>query len=427
MSRLVLLSLIIYALVLAGLGTLSGGLLPLAIPLVLYLGAGLLYEPQAPRLRAARSLSAAHVAQNAPVVVTLTITNEGPALEQVTISDAYPRGMALIEGETALITALPAGASIELVYTLSGKRGSYEFGGVRVAVSDMLALFRKRVTLEAPGQIFVLPEVVRVRQAQIRPRRTRVYSGQIPARQGGPGVEFFGVRPYQPGDPLRWVNDRVSARHEEALYVNEFEQERAADVSLILDARRRSDARAGRDSLFEHAVLAAASLAQAFLSSGNRVGLLVYGGAMDWTIPGYGKVQRERILRSLARARLGDSPVFEELNDLPTHLFPTRSQLVLISPLLGSDLRGLVRLRALGFPLLVISPDPVSFERAALDDSAEIELAARIARMERELLLRKLRQTGSHVVDWQVEVPFFQVAQVALSRPPGWAPVVGNL
>ena len=31
----------------------------------------------------------------------------------------------------------------------------------------------------------------------------------------------------------------------------------------------------------------------------NRVGLLVYGRFLDWTFPGYGKVQRERILLGL--------------------------------------------------------------------------------------------------------------------------------
>ena len=60
-------------------------------------------------------------------------------------------------------------------------------------------------------------------------------------------MDFFGVREYQPGDSLHAVNWRVSARfsshsgdgrESQALFSNEYEQERVADVGIILDARR---------------------------------------------------------------------------------------------------------------------------------------------------------------------------------------------
>ena len=243
-------------------------------------------------------------------------------------------------------------------------------------------------------------------------------AGQIPARQGGPGVEFYGVREYQPGDPTRWINSRATARHPQSLFVNEFEQERVADVGLILDARRQSDVRTHDGALFEYAIQAAAALADTFLHRGNRVGLLMYGRSLDWTMPGYGKVQRERILRALARAETGDLPVLERLDYLPTRLFPARSQIVLISPLLPHDLEMLTILRARGYQLLVISPDPVSFEQRGLAGQPEAATAARIARLERALLLQRCRRTGVAIVDWPIDVPFQEIAEAALSRPP---------
>jgi uncharacterized protein (DUF58 family) len=229
-------------------------------------------------------------------------------------------------------------------------------------------------------------------------------------------VEFFGVREYQPGDPLRWVNNRASARHPQTLFINEFEQERVADVGLILDARQQSDARSPEGLLFEHSVRATATLADTFLSVGNRVGLFIYGRSLDWTFPGYGKAQRERILRALARAQQGGGHVFEKLEHLPTRLFPARSQLVLISPLLNEDADLLITLRARGYRLLVISPDPITFERKGLNESPEVELATRFARLERELLLTRLRQADIRVVDWPVDIPFSRAAHTALSR-----------
>src|SRR5690606_25916149 len=121
------------------------------------------------------------------------------------------------------------------------QRGAYYFASAQVTVRDGLNLFQKEERLAAPGQCLILPEVINLRRVEIRPRQTRVYAGAIPTRQGGPGIEFFGVREYQPGDPLRWVNSRATARQEQRLFVNEFQQERMADIGLILDARQQSN------------------------------------------------------------------------------------------------------------------------------------------------------------------------------------------
>jgi uncharacterized protein (DUF58 family) len=146
------------------------------------------------------------------------------------------------------------------------------------------------------------------------------------------------------------------------------------------------------------------------------VGLFIYGRSLDWTFPGYGKMQRERILRALANAELGSGQVFEKLEHLPARLFPARSQLVLISPLLSQDAEELTKLRANGYQLLVVSPDPITFEQKGLKKEREVMLAARIARLERALLLDKLRQAGIRVMEWQVDTPFQQAAHAALSR-----------
>jgi uncharacterized protein (DUF58 family) len=420
MPRWALLSILVYGLVLLGLAMVQGVLLALAMPFLIYLGAALLERPSEPRLTLTRTLSADRIAPGTPVAVTLSVANSGARAATVLLEDQIPRGLTLALGVPRMLATLAPGATAELEYTLTGERGVYAFAGVQATVGDTLGLFNKQFILPAPGRLFVVPEVIRLRRVDIRPRRTQVYSGHIPAHQGGPGVEFFGVREYRAGDPTRWLNGRATARHPQALFVNEFEQERVADVGLILDTRRQSDVQTRDGALFEYAVRAAAALADVLLNRGNRVGLLMYGRALDWTLPGYGKVQRERILRALARAETGDLPVFEKLDYLPTRLFPARSQIVLISPLLAHDVDMLNSLRARGYQLLVISPDPVAFEQQALDADPTVALATRIARLERALLLLRCRQTGVAVVDWQVDRPFQQVAEVALNRTALW-------
>lgn len=425
MARLTVLGIILYGLFLLGLITFNGGLVALTIPLVIYLGAALLTGPAGVQIKVTRTLSSDRVQPDTPIAVHLALSNEGDRLEEVLVEDLLPPALTLIEGQPLALISLAPGETVEMNYTIQGQRGAYSFEGVRVTASDHLGLVRRQTILPLPDSLNILPEVFKPRRVTIRPLRTRAYTGPIPARQGGSGVEFFGVREYQAGDPLRWINWRMTARHPQTLFTNEFQQERIADVGLILDARQRNDVHCRGESLFEHAVRATAALAEAFLNDGNRVGLLTYGAWLDWTFPGYGKVQRQRILDALARARTGESLIFESLDYIPTRFFPAGSQIVLISPLCRDDMPMLVRLRTHGYPLLVVSPDPVTFETQTLPTRPEVALATRIARLERRLLLRKLYQAGIRVVDWRVHDPLGQAIQAALGRLPHWFYAVG--
>jgi uncharacterized protein (DUF58 family) len=414
-----------YGLLLAGLALFDGRLLALVLPLLVYLLAALYHGPYDVRLSAGHSFSTDRALVGSLVEVTLEIANEGGPLEEVLIVDRLPPRLELVAGRPVALASLRPGERFHFSYTVRVARGGFAFEEVQALVSDHSGLFRRRVASPAPGQLLVLPRIAKLRSLAIRPLRTRSYAGPVPARQGGSGVDFFGVREYQLGDPRRWINWRVSARHPRALFTNEFEQERIADVGLILDARQRSEVRAGDESLFEHAVQATASLAGAFLDSGNRVGLLIYGRSLDWTFPGYGKVQRERIVQALAGARTGDSQVFDHLNYLPTRLFPAQSQIVLVSPLWPDDVPTLVRLRARRYQVLIVRPDPVSLEMRGLPPAPEVTLAARVAGLERALLLRRLLQAGITVVEWHVDEPLDRAIHAGLGRVPLWFRAAG--
>jgi uncharacterized protein (DUF58 family) len=427
LSRSTLLSLTTYALLAIGLASLRGDILALAIPLVVYLLFGYLRIPHKVELDVRRHLSAERASPDQPVSVTLTVTNLGASLDEIFVEDVLPAGLRLLDGSNRHLAHLLRNESRTWTYTVTGSRGYYAFPSVNVASRDGLGLIQHSDEFAPPGQLLILPPVLRLKHVTIRPRRTRVYAGSIPARVGGPGVDFFGVRAYQPGDSPRRINWHVSARQGEELYSNEFEQERVADVGIILDGRNRTNLFGGGHSIFDHSVLAAAALTDAFLAQGNRVGLLVYGKYLHWTIPAYGKLQREKLLHALAAARSGSSDIFADLGHLPTRLFPLNSQIVVVSPLAPDDLGTLVHLRARGYQVMLISPDAVSFETAHLKPVAEVRQAARIVRIERDLLLKNLRRAGIQTLDWDVSQPFDQVVRRSLSHPPQWLRAVGKV
>lgn len=426
MSRSLFLGITTYLLLLAGMGTVHGEMFALMLPLVLYLLTGYLFASDEIKLEATRHLSAERVAPGSEVVVTVTITNHGSRLEEVLLEDVLPMDLKLASGHNRHLIRLSKGGTYTFTYIVTGPRGGYGFEKIRVKVNDHLAVTRREVQLEAKGQLFIFPPVMRLRHVAIRPRRTRVYAGLIPAKAGGSGTEFFGVREYQPGDSPRTINWRASAHSMDALYSNEYQQERVADVGIVLDGRLRSNEFARGHTLFEYSVQAAAALADALITQGNRVGLLVYATYLRWTVPGYGKVQRERILYSLAHAKPGGSEVFSDFGHLPTRLFPPESQIVLVSPLLEDDLMPLIKLRAQGYQVLAVCPDPVKFELSYLKKGRNVELASRVIQLERALLLQKVQRAGIQVLDWDVSEPFDLVVKQKLGRPPAWMRAIGR-
>ena len=416
MSRIALLGALIYLIILSGIGTLNGALLGLALPLILYLLAGLWRAPEELKLTAERTLSIERTVPGETITINLKVTNQGERLDQVLLYDQLPKFLEVIEGSASRFVNLPAGASVEWSYTMRGRRGFHAFSEVNVLAEDKLGLIQKRAALPTRGQVLILPSIASVKRIVIRPRQTRVYSGVIPANEGGAGIEFFGLREYQMGDSPQRINWNASARHQGTIFTNEFQQERVADVGIILDGRRKVNEFGGERSIFEHSVLASVAVSSALLAEGNHVGLLVYGRRIKWTTPGYGKRQRERIMQDLALAETGAIQNFDSLI-IPRRILPANSQIILISPLLASDVPLLVSLRLSGYQVMVISPDPVTFEARGLGDRDSVKLAARIARIEREIILRRLRHASIQVINWNTALPFEQAARATMSRP----------
>jgi uncharacterized protein (DUF58 family) len=412
------LSYLIFGLVLLGLVTRNGKVLALVIPLGVYLAAGIHYAPEEVRLKATRSISQETFTPRKTVQVTIQIENEGLGVEELFVEDELFPSVQLVEGPVKARLVFPGKSQFEFSYSLKAKRGSYFYRSLVGTASDPFDLIEKRFELEAPGKFLVLPEAAKIRSIPIRPQQTRGFAGPIPARQGGSGINFWGVREYQMGDPMRWINWRVSARHFQDVFTNEFEQERIADVGLILDARLQNEVRVGRETLFEHAVLAAASLADSFLRDGNRVSLLIYGFGVGRVYPGFGKHQLNRILSALALAQPGQNFALESLNNLPTRMFPPRSQLVVISALAAGDIPVLIRLRSQGYEVLVISPDPVAFEARMYSNGPALSYAERMARIERNIYLQRLLKVGVRVVEWPVDQPLDLAIQKAVGMLP---------
>jgi uncharacterized protein (DUF58 family) len=74
----------------------------------------------------------------------------------------------------------------------------------------------------------------------------------------------------------------------------------------------------------------------------------------------------------------------------------------MISMVDSRDLEAYATLRAFGYDVLLISPDPVEYSARKLPQTKLNNLAVRAARVERALPLNQLSKMGVTVIDWQV-------------------------
>ena len=204
-------------------------------------------------------------------------------------------------------------------------------------------------------QIYPRPELL---QRLVAPLDTQLATGDLVARVRADGLEFADTRQFVPGDRLRSVNWRASARRGE-LIVNERHPDRNADVVLFLDsfAEARSDDEA--DGTLELAVRAAATLAGRYLERRDRVGLVTFGGILRWLEPGGGLVQRYRLIDALLETGVEFSYAWKDVNIIPARTLPPKALVIAVTPLL--DERSIVALhdlRARGHDLAIVEVSP---------------------------------------------------------------------
>lgn len=224
--------------------------------------------------------------------------------------------------------------------------------------------------------------------------------GMHVGRARGIGTEFAELREYAAGDPLRDVNWRASARTGE-LMVSQRYRDQAADIVILID---HLGARGAYDRGFaDAAVRGGASVARAYLDSGDRVGLVLYGSVLRWITPGQGLAQRMRLLDQLVEPPTVDSFLDPELTRIPAAALPPRAVVFCFSPLLDRRiLTALARLTSRGHRLIVIDVAGLEPQRWPSKLST---LTPQVWRRRGELVRSRLAASGAMVVDDVTGVP----------------------
>jgi uncharacterized protein (DUF58 family) len=240
------------------------------------------------------------------------------------------------------------------------RRGVFSIGPTTLLTGDPFGVFTVSQHYADAVSFLVMPPIVPLPSLLELFPGGRSGDGRPRANAPDHTVSASSVREYAPGDSLRWVHWRTSARRD-ALFVRHFDGIPAGDWWILLDMDRYVQAGEGQSSTEEYGVILAASLADRGLQTKRGVGLVTHGQDLMWLPPQNGDHQRWEILRALALV----SPGFRSLAELLAQTgsaFGQSSSLIIITPAINQSwIEPLVPLLRRGVTPTVFLLDPTSF------------------------------------------------------------------
>jgi uncharacterized protein (DUF58 family) len=138
--------------------------------------------------------------------VTLHVDG-GPTI--VEVAETVPEGL---DADGTATTSPPATVEYDLTYRA---RGRHALGPTTVRASDAFGLVRYTVTAGGTDDVLVYPAVYDLGGSE-------ALSALLATRETPERQAFDTIREYTPGDPLRDVHWKTSAKHDDELFVKEF-------------------------------------------------------------------------------------------------------------------------------------------------------------------------------------------------------------
>ncbi|HIT75153.1 MAG TPA: DUF58 domain-containing protein [Candidatus Avipropionibacterium avicola] len=154
------------------------------------------------------------------------------------------------------------------------RRGDRAAGPVTVRTLGPLRFAGRQANHEVPWTVRVLPPFHSRKHLPSRLARLRELDGRSVLLQRGQGTEFDSLREYVPGDDVRSIEWRATARSS-TVVVKTWRPERDRHVLIVLDSGRTSAGRVADQPRLDHHMDAALLLAALASKAGDRVDLLV--------------------------------------------------------------------------------------------------------------------------------------------------------
>lgn len=370
----------------------------LAAPFAVFAALGLLRRP--PQIRAWLELDEERAIVGESLCGRLVVRSAEP-VARVELLPVLGRALRVSHGAPI---ALSLGYDAERLLGVelhAARFGSAGVGAVAIRARDRYGMVLWESTSGSERKLHVYPTSEQLRRLVAPAEAYAAIGAERTARRRSDGLEFADTRPYVPGDRLRAINWRATARLGE-LIVDERYPDRNADVLLFVDSF--AEVSDGAGGTLELGVRAASSLADAYLARRDRVGLVSFGGILRWLEPGSGPVQRYRLVEAMLETRIDFSYAWKGVESIPARALTPGALVLAVTPLIDErSVAALLDLRRRGHDVAVVEVDPDPFIAEPADDDEAS--ARRLWRLRRDALRSSFRRAGIAVQPYAPGTP----------------------
>lgn len=298
---------------------------PLAYATILWLAAFAMLRAARPGLTLT-SENAHRIAAGQELPVKLDISNPAQTTSGETrvIGHLLPADIDLVPADGVPLPSLAPGQSIETSLTLRPhNRGIYPLKGFRIESDFPFGLLNAGAIHAAPASLTVYPRFDPLDRIALSQGRRQQPGGVAYVANRGESIEYIGNREYRPGDAVRDIDWRATARLSRPI-VREYREEFFLRSAIVLDTqvpRVSGQFVPARCEDFERAVSLCAACGDYLNRADYLVDILAAGPTLHHLMAGRGLISLDQMLDILAGVEADEKAHWDDLESaLTVHL-----------------------------------------------------------------------------------------------------------
>lgn len=229
-----------------------------------------------------------------------------------------------------LIEYLEAGAFLKKRYScLCPQRGKYKIGPIGVYFFDPLGLFFLKRTYQIYSELYIYPRTFSIKKFPNLIKGVPPWFGLETARVSADEDEFFGVREYKEGDPIKKIH-WISTARKNQLIVKQFQRQTFFRATIVFNLEKDKDFGEGKERISEYIIRIAASVAKYLIE--RDISLEIIANTLETVhIPfNKGPKHLEDILKFLACAQAQSMVGLDEIFEGFSRAIPNDTTLIVI-------------------------------------------------------------------------------------------------
>lgn len=180
------------------------------------------------------------------------------------------------------------------------ERGEYFFGNLNIYVSSPLRLISKRYKFGYDQMVPTYPSYIQLRKYDLIAFSNNLFQyGIKKIRRIGHTMEFEQIKEYVPGDDIRTLNWKATAK-KNSLMVNQFQDEKSQNIYMVIDKGRVMKMPFNGMSLLDYAINATLVLSNVILKKQDKAGMFSFSKKVENRVVAEKRTsQMQKILESL--------------------------------------------------------------------------------------------------------------------------------